>query len=100
MASVRASIMKQARTAASGLALGADAGDCPAIDQLLRCAMLSEDAAHTLEWAADTLRARGGDRGDQLACQLLTAARARLDMQPATTLPGRSAPPARSLAGM
>jgi len=98
MASVRASIMKQARTAASALPPGADAGDCPAIDQLLRCAMLSEDAALTLEWAADTLRARGGGRGDHMACQLLTAARGRLDAQPATTRPGRDAPPTRSLA--
>lgn len=95
MASVRASIVNQARLAASALTADVDTADCPAIDQLLRCAKLSEDAARTLEWAFGVLHAHSSDRADQVACELLQAARARLDAQPVTTRPNR---PARSFA--
>lgn len=99
MASVRASVMNQARTAASILGRGSDqvdARDCAAVDRLVRCAELSEDAQRTLEWAADTLRAHPSNHTDQLACELLTAARDRLDGQPATAT--GHAPKGRSLA--
>ena len=82
MASVRASVVNQARMAASRLPLrvdGADAVDGGVVDQLLRCARLSPDPAHTLELALDSLRARPVGRADHLACQLVRAARARLD---------------------
>jgi len=84
MASVRASIISQARIAASALVTrdgGIDASECPAIDQLVRCARLSEDAERTLDWAFSTLHAHSDDRADQLACQLVKAARAHLDAQ-------------------
>lgn len=73
--------MKQARTAASRLAAGGSGApcDCPAVDQLLRCAKLSEDAAHTLDWALESLRVHGRDHTDQLAYQIVQAARSRLD---------------------
>jgi len=81
MASVRASLMTQARRAAQRLdARTTDPGPSgPAVEQLVRCARLSEDAALTLEWALETLRAHATDRADTTACQLLRAARARLD---------------------
>src|SRR5688572_14724312 len=89
MASVRASVVNQARMAAFGLASPSgdlDAPpDCPAIDQLVRCARLSENADQTLEWAMQTLRAHSTSRVDQLAFQLLRAARARLDAQRTTS---------------
>ena len=94
MASVRASIMSQARQAAARLATDArevNAIDSPAVDQLVRCASLSEDAVHTLEWAVETLRAHSVGTADQLACQLLRAARARLDTRPAPAAPASSA---------
>lgn len=81
MASVRASIVNQARMAASSLTMDAgaeDADDNPVVEQLLRCARLSENADQTLEWALHTLRAHGAGRADHIACQLLRAARARL----------------------
>lgn len=81
MASVRASLLTQARTAAQHL--DAPAAEVmttsPAVEQLVRCAQLSEDAARTLEWALHTLRAHSADTADRAACQLLRAARARLD---------------------
>lgn len=92
MASVRASIVNQARIAASALNADGDATDCPALDQLVRCAKLSGDPARTLEWAFDTLRAHGSSRADQLACQLLMAARARLDAQRGTQMNRETAP--------
>jgi hypothetical protein len=92
MASVRASIVNQARVAASAPTAAGDATDCPAIDRLLRCAKLSGDPARTLEWAFDTLRAHSSSRADQLACQLLQAARARLDAQPEAQMNRESAP--------
>lgn len=81
MASIRASLMTQARKAAQRLdARATDAvASTPAVEQLVRCAQLSPDAAHTLEWALDTLRAHPTNRADTTACQLLRAARARLD---------------------
>jgi hypothetical protein len=88
MASVRASVVNQARMAASRLPLRADGGhaiDGGTIDQLLRCASLSPDPARTLEWALDSLRARPVGRADELACQLVRAARARLDATAAPT---------------
>jgi hypothetical protein len=86
MASVRASLMTQARMAAQLLdARTVDPGpSSPAVEQLVRCARLSQDAAHTLEWALHTLRAHATSRADTTACHLLRAARARLD----TTAPG------------
>lgn len=81
MAGVRASVMNQARMA--GRRLGADCDDSAAseqsIAQLVRCAQLSQNAAQTLEWALATLLAHGGETSDPRACQLLRAARARLD---------------------
>lgn len=82
MASVRASVMNQARLAAQRLDVRADgavpiAG--PVVDQLVRCARLSQDAAHTLEWALHTLRAHSTGRADKVACELLRAAQERLD---------------------
>lgn len=84
MASVRASLMIQARRAAQRLdARAVDPGAAgPAVEQLVRCARLSEDAAHTLDWALHTLGAHATDRADTAACQLLRAARARLDAAP------------------
>lgn len=84
MASVRASLMTQARMAAQRLeARATDAGTAsPAVEQLVRCARLSQDAARTLEWALETLDAHASDRADTRACQLLRAARARLDAAP------------------
>jgi hypothetical protein len=89
MASVRASLMTQARRAAQRLdARTLDpATSGPAVEQLVRCARLSPDAAHTLEWALDTLGAHATNRADTAACQLLRAARARLD----TAAPGLAA---------
>lgn len=89
MASVRASLLTQARMAALRLdARTVDPGtSSPAVDQLVRCARLSQDAASALEWAFDTLRAHATSRADTTACQLLRAARARLDTaapEPAT----------------
>jgi hypothetical protein len=101
MASVRASIINQARTAASTLVAHGgviDATDCPAIDQLVRCARLSEDAERTLDWAFSTLHAHSGDRADQLACQLVKAARAHLDAQRAAPQVDPAAAPAHTLA--
>jgi len=81
MASVRASLMTQARRAAQRIdARAAEPGPTnPAVEQLVRCAQLSEDAAHTLEWALETLRAHATNHADTTACQLLRAARARLE---------------------
>jgi hypothetical protein len=81
MASVRASVVNQARMAASRLPLrtGGDAIDSGVVDQLLRCAQLSPDPAHTLEWALVTLRTHPVGRADQVACQLVQAARIRLN---------------------
>lgn len=89
MASVRASVLNQARMAASALvAPGGIAADCPAVDRLVRCAELSSNAAQTLEWAVQTLRAHRVGRADDVACQLLSAARARLDArQPVAAVP-------------
>ncbi|MBW3603565.1 MAG: hypothetical protein KY460_01435 [Actinobacteria bacterium] len=67
----------------AGRRLGADRDDSAAseqsIAQLVRCAQLSQNAAQTLEWALDTLLAHGGEASEPRACQLLRAARARLD---------------------
>lgn len=80
MASVRASLMTQARMAAQRIDTDtADAAMNPVVEQLVRCAKLSQDAGRTLEWAHDTLRAHGNDRADGAACQLLRAAIARID---------------------
>jgi hypothetical protein len=80
MASVRASVVNQARMAASQLQRPTGgAVDGGAVEQLLRCARLSPDPAHTLEWALDSLRAHPVSGNDHVACQLLRAARARLD---------------------
>lgn len=76
MASVRASLMTQARMA--GQRIDAVSADSPVVDQLVRCAQLSQDATQTLEWALDTLRAHGTDRADGTACELLRAAIARV----------------------
>lgn len=95
MASVRASVIKQARAAASVLGVDVDPDDCAAVDRLVRCASLSPDAQRTLQWAADTLRAHPSDHTDQLACELLTVARARLDAQPSGVA---DSPKSRSLA--
>lgn len=94
MASVRASLMTQARLAAQRLdARIVDPGASdPAVEQLIRCARLSPDAIRTLEWALDTLRAHATDRADTTACQLLRAARARLD----TAAPGAAGDDAAS----
>lgn len=63
--------------------LGARVDDSAATEQsvaqLVRCAQLSQDAARTLEWALETLQVHGAQQADQRACQLLGAARARLD---------------------
>jgi hypothetical protein len=88
MASVRASVVNQARMAASRLPLRADSGDAidgGIVEQLLRCASLSPDPAHTLEWALDSLRAHPVGRADHLAYQLVRAARARLDTAAVST---------------
>jgi hypothetical protein len=88
MASVRASLMTQARVAAQHMEAHVTnaTATTPAVEQLVRCAQLSEDAARTLEWALHTLRAHGTDRADTAACQLLRAARARLEAAaPAST---------------
>jgi hypothetical protein len=84
MASVRASVVNQARMAASRLPLrdGAGVVDGVAVEQLLRCAQLSPNPARTLEWALDSLRAHPVGGTDLVACQLLRAARARLEVTP------------------
>jgi hypothetical protein len=80
MASVRASVMTQAQAAARRLgAASDDAASAPVVDQLVRCARLSQDAEHTLDWALATLRAHATVGSDKVACQLLLAARARLE---------------------
>lgn len=82
MAGVRASVMKQAQLAASGLgSRPASAVDERVLDQLVRCARLSPDAELTLERALHTLAAHGTRASDQVACQLLAAARDRLQMR-------------------
>lgn len=88
MAGVRASVISQAREAASDLGEDIDP-DCAAVDRLVRCASLSPDARQTLQWAADTLRAHPSDHTDELACELLTVARARLTTQPTGVTPSR-----------
>ena len=103
MASVRASVVNQARLAASRLSMHAgevDATDSPAVEQLLRCARLSQDAARTLEWALESLCAHPTDNADDLACQLLRAALARLnDASPSAEASAATRDtPARSLA--
>lgn len=94
MASVRASVMTQAQAAARRLgAVPEDATvSAPVIDQLVRCAQLSQDAAHTLDWALATLRAHASVGSDQVACQLLRAARSRLERSSAgaTSTPSTS----------
>ena len=77
MASVRASLVTQARVAAQRL--DAASADHPAVDQLVRCARLSPDADRELDWALTALAAHSVDSHDRVACQLLRAARARLD---------------------
>jgi hypothetical protein len=89
--------------AASRLSLRAgeiDATDSPAVEQLLRCARLSQDAAHTLEWALESLRAHPVGNVDHIACQLLRAARARLNdaSLPAAASAGAREDQRRSLA--
>jgi hypothetical protein len=79
MASVRASLMTQARMAARHLDGAADTADHPAVERLVRCAQLSQDATRTLEWALQSLRLHGVDHADSTACQLLDAAIAKLD---------------------
>lgn len=79
MASVRASVINQARVAASRGGGRADDIDDGVVTQLVRCARLSPDAADTLEWALDALDAHGTTGADEVACRLLRAARARLD---------------------
>lgn len=80
MASVRASVMTQAQAAARRLgAVPEDPVSAPVVEQLVRCAQLSQDAAHTLDWALATLRAHATVTSDQVACQLLHAARRRLE---------------------
>jgi hypothetical protein len=78
MASVRASLMTQARMAARHLDGAADTADHPAVEQLVRCAQLSQDATRTLEWALHSLQLHGVDHADSTACQLLDAAIAKL----------------------
>ena len=80
MASVRASLMTQARMAAQRSHTGsADAAGDPAVAQLVRCARLSQDATRTLQWALETLRTHGNERADGAACELLRAAIAEVD---------------------
>jgi hypothetical protein len=85
--------MIQARRAAQRLdARAVDPGAAgPAVEQLVRCARLSQDAAHTLDWALDTLGAHATNRADSTACQLLRAARARLDAATPGTPAGHAA---------
>ncbi|CAN5921080.1 hypothetical protein BH23ACT10_BH23ACT10_12980 [soil metagenome] len=73
--------MNQARTAARQLDRVADDGTASArtVAQLVRCARLSPNAAQTLGCALATLQAHGDEATDQYACQLLRAARARVD---------------------
>ena len=86
MASVRASVVNQARMAASRMSVHGGGVDGGAVEQLLRCARLSPNPAHTLEWALDSLRAHPVGGADHLACELLQAARARLQAAPARTV--------------
>jgi hypothetical protein len=85
MASVRASVVNQARMAASRVPQSTDGGavvESGAIEQLLRCARLSPNPVRTLEWALESLRTHPVAGTDQVACQLLRAARARLEVTP------------------
>jgi D-alanyl-D-alanine dipeptidase len=80
MASVRASVMTQAQAAARRLgAVPEDPASTPIVQQLVRCARLSPDAEHTLDWALATLHAHASAASDEVACELLRAARARLE---------------------
>ena len=55
MASVRASVMTQAQAAARRLgAVPEDPASAPCVEQLVRCAQLSQDAEHTLDWPPAT----------------------------------------------
>lgn len=92
MASVRASLLTQARQAAQHLDATTTDGvpDWRTVDQLVRCARLSPDAEHTLDWALASLVAHSTDSRDRVACQLLRAARARLARAEAAS--GTSAP--------
>lgn len=100
MASVRASVMTQAQAAARRLGpVPEDAvARAPVIDQLVRCAQLSPDAARTLDWALATLRAHANVRSDQVACHLLRAARARLERSSADVSPATPTSADRGLA--
>lgn len=79
MASVRASLVTQARMAARHLDGAADTTTHPAVGQLVRCAQLSPDATHALRWARHSLEVHGVGRADRTACRLLDAAIDRLD---------------------
>ena len=98
MASVRASVMTQAQAAARRLgAVPEDPASAPCVEQLVRCAQLSQDAEHTLDWALATLHAHATVATDEVACQLLRAARARISRPPKDTA-ATSTGPAQTLA--
>ncbi|HEX6256181.1 MAG TPA: hypothetical protein VFZ70_10275 [Euzebyales bacterium] len=98
MASVRASLITQARMAARHLDGATATANHPAVDRLVRCAQLSQDATRTLEWALESLQLHGVDRTDSAACQLLGAAIAKLGSRAGNSAGDLAEAASRSLA--